>query len=522
MSDSHKLEINQQAFYNACKDGDIRLVNILLPTIKNLDFKVNDMSPLYMASANGYVEIVKLLIENKCDVNSTSGKISGTPLHAASIDDHADVAEILIKAGCDIDAISSEANTALHYTAFSNSVDTFELLFGLGANIYIKNKNGEDIFDVATLHDSKDIIKILDEYSSRDSRDFYNACSDGNITLVKQLIHKVDISFDRNGLNALYIATYKRHHDIIKLLIEAKCDVDIQTKLGWTALHVACSNDDYVLVKLLVDAKCDTNLQNKDGETPLHVVYRREAPNISNSAKIVKLLVHAGADLSIPNNLGESVIEIHGSDHLNMIKINAKLYPGTDNNQEDMKTKFFEACRDDIVKCVEKLAPIFENIDFEIYEKNRKLWPLALACLNLNTDTIKILLSYKCDLSKKTEHGYSILHLACSNQEVDKHVEIITMLIDAGCDVNAQTNSGNTPLHFSVFNNSSDIFKVLLDAGADVKLTNIYGYDVLQKAVELKRNTIIGLIENNNNIDKEKKREKEICKTCGQVVKTIT
>ena len=51
---------------------------------------------------------------------------------------------------------------------------------------------------------------------------------------------------------------------MVKLLLDAKADVDEQTKGGETALHRAARNGHTEVVKLLLDAKADVDAQIKD------------------------------------------------------------------------------------------------------------------------------------------------------------------------------------------------------------------------------------------------------------------
>jgi len=532
-----KEEFIQQVFYNACKDGDIILAQTLLSSIKNLEFKINNCTPLYIAAGKNKINVVKLLIKNGCNINSINGDKLATPLHVASINDYYEIVELLLDAGADIKAIAMDGNTALHYTAVKDSFSTFELLFGLGASIDILNKDNESVLDIATAFKSNRIIDIIQTYKNHQTKRFYDACYNGNIQVAKELIDSVDINFNSNGLNPLYAATYRANIEIIELLLKKKCNVDIQTKLGWTALHVACINYDIEIIKMLLFEDCDLNLQNNDGETPLHCMLRNTVPDVKKMAIIFKMLVEAGADLTIPNKLGETVIEMHGTDQKIMTKINNKNYYEDNQKQEKMKEVFMKACIDGNEKVVAKLAPLLEDINFEVMDKSRKTWPLNAASYNENQEVIDILLAYKCDLTMKTELGYTVLHTVCGkgekqsfspnpmrfeekhegDKDVDECIEIVKTLIDAGCDINAQSNSGNTPLHFAVFNNATQTFKLLLDAGGDVKMQNIYGFDVLQKAVELKRTSIIKLIEEHNKKEVNI-TDKSVCKTCKQKI----
>jgi len=72
---------------------------------------------------------------------------------------------------------------------------------------------------------------------------------------------------------------------------------------GFTPLHLAANlnagNKEFTrylsVAKLLVETKCDVNIQNEDGNTPLHDAY------LQGSKDIVNLLIDNGADVNIVN-----------------------------------------------------------------------------------------------------------------------------------------------------------------------------------------------------------------------------
>ncbi len=54
--------------------------------------------PLWCAAAAGHLEIVRLLIQNSANVNSTT-KTNSTPLRAACFDGHFEIVQFLVQNG---------------------------------------------------------------------------------------------------------------------------------------------------------------------------------------------------------------------------------------------------------------------------------------------------------------------------------------------------------------------------------------------------------------------------------------
>uniref|UniRef100_A0A0G4ICY2 Uncharacterized protein n=1 Tax=Chromera velia CCMP2878 TaxID=1169474 RepID=A0A0G4ICY2_9ALVE len=93
----------------------------------------------------------------------------------------------------------------------------------------------------------------------------------GHTDIVRLLVDakaNVDMQ-DKNGQTALILVSCKGHADIVRLLVDAKANVDMQDKNGKTALFLASENRHTDIVRLLVDAKANVDMQDKNGKTAL-------------------------------------------------------------------------------------------------------------------------------------------------------------------------------------------------------------------------------------------------------------
>ena len=90
--------------------------------------------------------------------------------------------------------------------------------------------------------------------------------------------------------------------------------------------------------------------------------------------------------------------------------------------------------------------------------------------LNNDIDEVKQVLS-DCDINEQEEGtGFTALHYCAQNQYVD----IAKLLIDAGANVDVKDVYGNTPLFKAVFfsKGKMEMIKLLLEAGANPDVKN--------------------------------------------------
>ena len=100
--------------------------------------------------------------------------------------------------------------------------------------------------------------------------------------------------------------TKQDRSEIVKLLIEKRCDPNSKNKKRRTLLHIAAHNGNVKLTSSLLNAKrCILNLPDKHGNIPFHCACS------SGSLDTVEMLVsHGGFDINIPNKEGSTPLHI--------------------------------------------------------------------------------------------------------------------------------------------------------------------------------------------------------------------
>lgn len=133
---------------------------------KGADINARDMrgqqSVLHLAAMNGLVEVVKVLVANGAEVNSTN-KIGQTPLIYAVIEEHPEVIIALLEAGANV----NQGNDVhwgwrpLHWAALTDNIDILEALL---TNEDVKNvKDGTGTYPhaLAEQHGKKKVLELL-------------------------------------------------------------------------------------------------------------------------------------------------------------------------------------------------------------------------------------------------------------------------------------------------------------------------------------------------------------------------
>ena len=104
------------------------------------------------------------------------------------------------------------------------------------------------------------------------------AAGKGHVAVTAMLIEarcNVDLH-DKEGFTPLYIAAQEGHAAATKQLIEARCNVDPQLPCGATPLFIAAQNGHAGVTKQLIEARCNIDLQMEDASTPLFIAAGNE------------------------------------------------------------------------------------------------------------------------------------------------------------------------------------------------------------------------------------------------------
>jgi len=227
------------------------------------------LTPLHLASREGYVEVASILIEHGADVMAQD-KHRSTPLHHASEWGSVVVAHFLVEHGADVTAPDGKGSTPLHKASKMGRAEVARFLLEHGADVMAQYTYGSTPLNEASGSGSVEVARILIEHGA-------DVMAEG--PLGSTPLHCVS-KLHRGGV------------DLARFLIEHGADVTARDRYRLTPLHQASQSGNLDLTRFLVEHGADVTVETNDKSTPLHLVSRSYAENVD----LARFLIEHGAD----------------------------------------------------------------------------------------------------------------------------------------------------------------------------------------------------------------------------------
>ncbi len=246
---------------------------------------------------------------------------------------------------------------------------------------------------------------------------------------------------DANGLTALMHAIRSKDIKSVKhLILREHAKIDVADKNGQTPLIHAVKSGTNSIVEYLLYMGADATRRDKFGRTALMYAAWKGYPELMGI-----LLRKDSSDRYITDNNGA----------------NAIMYAALSGNLE----------------CVDRLNRQDDDLFVEDNKGRNLLW---YACNSGNPSLVKDLVDSGVDIDHRAENGETPLMHAIR----ERKVIVSDRLIQLGADVDAQDNNGLTPLMIGIEN--TFICENLLRANADLDKKDNNGWTAAMHAVNLR------------------------------------
>ena len=125
---------NEASLHKAAQRGNVRKIRQILDNGTEVDTKDQEgRTPLYLATAYGRYEVVKILLKYGAKVDGQNYEPGVTALFGAIQNNRIKIAKILIKNGADVNAKAKDGSTPLSLATKDNDPEMVKLLKSLGA-----------------------------------------------------------------------------------------------------------------------------------------------------------------------------------------------------------------------------------------------------------------------------------------------------------------------------------------------------------------------------------------------------
>jgi uncharacterized protein len=173
----------------------------------------------------------------------------------------------------DVNARSEDGSTALLWAAHWNDVATASLLIRAGANANAANDFRITPMSLACTNGSAALVELFlkagatpNTRISTGETPIMTCASSGSADAVRMLIARgADVNAVEPSQNqdALMWAAAERHPDVVRLLIDARANLQAHTRKGFTALHFAAREGDLESTRLLLAAGVNVNIRSQ-------------------------------------------------------------------------------------------------------------------------------------------------------------------------------------------------------------------------------------------------------------------
>lgn len=442
-----------------------------------------DWSGLHVLAYFGILGKARRFIEQSVNINDSDNQLGITPLHCAVHQGHEEMVELLLEHKANLNITCKQGKSALHIAAEQGHRKIIKLLLHQRINSRTANRQGDTALQLAvgTTHDEATVPLLI---KSRFDMDVQNT-STGNtaLHLAVQLKRPRILSFllekganvnilNRDGITPLQLACKIDNCEAISSFLERGAKLETRSSRGDTALHIAATEGNWVAFDLLITGGADINAWDSEAESLLH----RQARS-GSSVSVAAHLLEKGANIEASNSQGYTPLQtaaISGNKALFLFLVedgaNFDVHTARGETLLHITPPLNQGCLD-IMNVLLKL-----NFNANAITSNG-LTPIHYLILNQMGSSdpssdkaipcLSLLLSHGADINAQvfSRNSETALHLAVIAKI--PHEAVISFLVKSGASLNAKTTQGKTALHLAGERGRHEIFKILLEAGAD-------------------------------------------------------
>lgn len=472
----------------------------LLVKLKKIDLDEKDdygRSILQNMVVSGNHDMAKKFIKYGANINTLDAKGRHIVYDALSYGDPVFVRHLLSYSNIQLNDIDEVGNTIMQHPQIEQNDVLAKDLLSAGADPTILNAKGEsylyktalrgkeadDIIDLALANGAN--VNAITTTDNTIMMELFLRASEHKTTYRGELLNTVSKMIEHGGdINALdsksesglFNAVKLRDMELVKFLVEANIDPNIQNKKGETVLEFLVYDGlAYVkMIKLLLEHGIDPKLKNKKGQTVYEV--------------LTNLILHKDRTLLLED---DELLALYDPDalYINVVQILLQNEKVEESDDEEEENFIFEDVLDSngdplffkpLMYDNFALFSLYTKYAINIHQQNQKHYNLffayvlrvfennnasGLVCKNFQNN-ISSLISRKLDKDFKDSLGWTILHKVLATECNMKLFKILTDVVKF--DYSVPDNLGRTVVHNAVWQDNYEVIKIVNNRSHEV------------------------------------------------------
>lgn len=476
--DEHDEEGNTALHYAISRYSHLWAVTLLDAGANPVAANNQGITPLHLAAAKGNLYLTRLFLERGVPVDLTD-KNGQTPLFSAIENKHLPVAELLLKSNANINHSDNEGRTPLFCSIRNDPLlCTFAWLVKKGAEVNVADKRNKTVFHelMYSRPEKYAVARLLRLGGDPLYVDKWGDCP-LTIGMSYGLPEIVDFFFEqkpdfaamaKRGRSILHNWAMAGQVSYLQRALATGVDVNLKNAEGDALIFAAVHSQNASVTALLVEKGADLNCHNAHGITFL------EKAIVTGKTSIVRIILDAGVDVNGKNNEGLPPI-FAAIGHWNIFDLLLSRGAKADftllaqKNHQKLRQKFFASAEG--IVALRKLSNYGLDLNLLVFpgeneqEKYTQVKEWARTGMIL---PIKLALDLGFDLKTSYRAGYTLLHQAAFYGQLD----LVKKLIEWGAPLDATSDNGETPLSYALSNIRHVAVPLLIEAGANIKVTD--------------------------------------------------
>jgi ankyrin repeat protein len=481
-------------------------MKMLLKGSPDLVFSTDDVgnTPLHWAAHNGHMDVARLLLASRADVNAVGGPVRDTPLHYATLNGHMDVAQLLLANKADVAAKNNYGYTPLHRAAEEGNKNLAELLLASKAEVNAKDNHGLTPLYLALGHGHKDVAELLREHGGQRGRSVSQDVADAEATedpiLRSVRVRRICLEMDT------FETGEKNPQRVLCSDDACPCSEGQSLVIGRTAyLYIseavvnfrrecrALLERDVMLREAAIRLGADALLVDGGVANPFYLCEigaERRGLDLSVALADAKVVSETGFAPLRPTPRAKIADGRSGQSSATSSPQRPSIPPisATAPRQAVLRADSVPACdqSDSFLEAaakgdLKKVGALLNGIPNLVFTKDKSgATALHRTAEQGSKDMVQLLLANKAEVDAKDSGGNTPLGYAAAKG----HKGTAELLVAKGAQVNAKNNNGGTPLYYAALNGHKATAELLLANGAEVNANDNAGVAPLHWAAD--------------------------------------